>query len=90
MSPESLRYYPHFAAVPDDGRKDIAMSSEKIQFSPGDDLLTNGNPATTFCHMASGEVNVIYRLENDSEVVAETLVRGDAFGWGQSCWSRII
>ncbi len=81
ISPELLRQYPHFAGVTNDCLKAIAMASEKREFQAGEDLLIEGNPATSLCLMVSGEVDVIYRLGDDREVVADSLVKGDAFGW---------
>lgn len=81
VSPELLRQYPHFAGISDDCLKAIAMVSEKREFQAGEDLLIEGNTATSLCLMVSGEVNVIYRLGDDREVVADSLVKGDAFGW---------
>jgi CRP-like cAMP-binding protein len=81
VSPELLRQYPHFAGVTEDCLKKIAMVSEKRGFQAGEDLLIEGNTATKLCLMISGEVNVIYRLGDDREVVADSLVKGDSFGW---------
>ena len=81
VSPELLRQYPHFAGVTEDCLKAIAMVSEKRGFQAGEDLLIEGHTATKLCLMVSGEVNVIYRLGDDREVVADSLVKGDAFGW---------
>ena len=81
ISPELLRRYPHFTGVTEDCLKDIAMVSEKKQFSVGDDLVIEGNPATKLFLMISGEMHIIYRLGDDSEVIADSLVSGDAFGW---------
>lgn len=81
ISPEMLRRYPYFAGVSENCLKDIAMASEKKQFSVGDDIVTEGNTATKLCLMISGEINIIYRLGDDSEVVADSLSSGDSFGW---------
>ncbi len=81
VSPELLRHYPYFAGVTDKCLKDIAMVSKKREFQVGEDLIIEGNTATNLCLMVSGEVNVIYRLGDDREVVADSLIKGDAFGW---------
>ena len=81
ISSELLRQYPHFAGITDDCLKDIAMVSEKREFEAGEDLMVEGNTAKSLCLMISGEVSVIYRLGDDREVVADSLVKGDAFGW---------
>lgn len=81
ISPELLRNFPHFSGLPYECLKEIAMISKERAFDPGDDLFYEGNLATHLCLILSGEVSIVYRLGDDREVVADSLIKGDAFGW---------
>jgi CRP-like cAMP-binding protein len=81
ISTQLLRYYPHFAGLSEDQLLQIANISDSRQFKNGDELFVEGAPATYFCLIISGEVNIVYRLGDNRTVVADTLIKGDAFGW---------
>ena len=81
ISPELLRNFPHFAVVSPECLKDIAMISMEREFDAEETLFDEGNLATHLCLMLSGEVSIIYRLGDNREVVADSLIKGDAFGW---------
>lgn len=81
ISTQLLRYYPHFSGVNEDQLVQIANISDKRQFKAGDELFVEGAPATHFCLIISGEVNIVYRLGDNRTVVADTLIKGVAFGW---------
>ncbi|MCJ7566479.1 MAG: cyclic nucleotide-binding domain-containing protein [Anaerolineales bacterium] len=81
ISPELLRGFPHFSGVSYECLKDIAMISRERDFDPEETLFHEGNLATHLCLMLSGEVSIVYRLGDNREVVADNLIKGDAFGW---------
>ena len=81
ISPELLRNFPHFSGLSYECLKAIAMISDEREFEPGEPMFQEGNTATHFCLILSGEVSVVYRLGDDREVVADNLIKGDAFGW---------
>lgn len=81
ISTQLLRYYPHFSGLSEEQLREIANISARRQFEAGDELFVEGAPATHFCLIISGEVNIIYTLGDDRTVVADMLIRGDAFGW---------
>jgi CRP-like cAMP-binding protein len=81
ISPELLRSYPYFAGLSEEYLNRIAKISEKKDIIAGEEILREGNPARFFCLMVSGEVNVVYRLGDDREVIADSLIKGDPFGW---------
>ncbi len=81
ISPELLRGFPHFSGATSDCLKDIAMISRERAFDSGETLFHEGNLATHFCLLLSGEVSIVYRLGDNREVVADSLIKGDAFGW---------
>ena len=81
ISPELLRNFHHFSGVSYECLKKISMISKEKEFDPGDALFDEGNLATHLCLMLSGEVSIVYRLGDNREVVADSLIKGDAFGW---------
>lgn len=81
ISTQLLLHHPHFSSLSEDQLGQIANISDSRQFKAGDELFAEGTPATHFCLIMSGEVNIVYRLGDDRIVVADTLIKGDAFGW---------
>ena len=81
ISDQLLRHYPHFSGLIKDHLVQIANISDIRQFKAGDELFVEGATATHFCLIISGEVNIVYKLGDDRTVVADTLIKGDAFGW---------
>lgn len=81
ISPELLRQFPHFANLDESELRSLASISDISAFTEGEEILREGNPADRVCLLLSGEVHVVYHLGDDRAVVADTLVRGDFFGW---------
>ena len=81
ISPELLRNFPHFSGASYECLKGIAMISKERAFDAGESLFHEGNLATHLCLMLSGEISIVYRLGDNREVVADNLIKGDAFGW---------
>jgi len=81
ISPEELRRFVHFSGLSDDCLKKIASISKERQIQIGDRIFEEGNTATHFRLIKSGAVNIVYLLGDGREVVADTLVRGDALSW---------
>ena len=81
ISTQILKRYPYFAGVNEDRLLQIANNTERHIFAAGEELCVEGASATHFFIIISGEVDVIYRLGDNRDVVADTLIPGDAFGW---------
>jgi CRP-like cAMP-binding protein len=81
ISPERLRKFPHCAQAPDEILKQVAMISEAKAFSAGEEVFREGNPAEHLMFLEKGEVNVTYRLGDDTDVIVDTLVSGDTLAW---------
>jgi CRP-like cAMP-binding protein len=78
---EALRYYRHFAGVPEKYLKDIAMMSSERAFKAGERLFREGNTATHLMFIKAGEIHIVYTLGDGREVIADTLVTGDTLAW---------
>ena len=81
ISPQSLKYFPHFAGLNDEYLRQIALISDKVNFEAGDVLFVEEALATHLCILTSGTVDIVYRLGDNRTLVADTLIAGDAFGW---------
>ncbi len=81
ISPEILRRYPNFVGASDGHMKEIASISRVKEFEAGERLFGEGNAATHLMFVISGEINIVYRLGDGREVVADTLVAGDPLAW---------
>jgi CRP-like cAMP-binding protein len=81
ISTQLLRYHSYFSGLDEDQLLQIANISDRKQFEASDELFVEGAPATHFCILISGEVNIVYKLGDNRTVVADMLVKGDAFGW---------
>lgn len=81
ISLQELKHYRHFAGFSTRNLNDIALISHKKTFQKGDRLFREGNTATHLMFLKSGEINIVYRLGDDREVVADTLVPGDTLAW---------
>lgn len=81
ISPERLRRYPHCANTPDDLLREVAMLAQERMFVADERLFEEGNPANYFMFLEEGEIDIVYRLADDREVVVDSLVAGDSLGW---------
>lgn len=81
ISPQPLKYFPHFAGLDDEYLSQIALISDQVKFQAGDVLYVEEALATHFCLLISGTIDIVYRLGDNRIVVADTLIAGDAFGW---------
>jgi CRP-like cAMP-binding protein len=81
ISPERLRRYPHCANAPDELLRDVAMIAQERTFVPDERLFEEGSPADNFMFLEAGEIDIVYRLADNREVVVDSLVAGDSLGW---------
>jgi CRP-like cAMP-binding protein len=81
ISTEALKHFPYFAGIKESYLQKIAKISREVPFKPGEQLFREGNTATHFILVKSGEVHIVYRLGDDREIIADTLVAGDPAGW---------
>jgi CRP-like cAMP-binding protein len=65
----------------DEFLKEVTRISNERPFKAGERLFTEGNTATQFMLLKAGEVHIIYRIGDDSDVIADTLVVGDPMAW---------
>jgi CRP-like cAMP-binding protein len=81
VSPEELRRYRYFAAAPGQVLKALAVICSARHFTAGERLLEEGNPATHLMVIKAGQVDIIYRLGDGREVVADSASSGDVVSW---------
>jgi CRP-like cAMP-binding protein len=76
-----LRHFPHFSGLSEEVLKKIARISREKTFTAGERLFSEENTATHFMLLKAGEVHIVYRIGDGSDVVADTLVMGDPMAW---------
>lgn len=81
ISPERLRRFSYCAGCPDEVLQSMAMSAGNHSFKAGERLFTEGEKSTHLMFIEEGEVDVVYRLGDDRQVVVDTLVPGDTLSW---------
>ena len=81
ISPERLRRFSHCAGCPDDVLRAMAIIAANHSFKAGERIFSEGGNSTHLMFLEDGEVNVVYRLGDDREVVVDTLVPGDTLSW---------
>jgi CRP-like cAMP-binding protein len=81
ISPQELRRYGYFAGVPAEELTALAKISSLRKFKAGERLLEEGQPARHLMIVKSGQVDILYRLGDNREVVAESAVTGDVIAW---------
>ncbi len=90
ISPEALRRYPHFAGVPDECLKSVAMLSDERSFKADEKLFSEsgglkagaqiyekGEEANFLLILTEGQVDIVFSLGEDENIVVDTLVSGD-------------
>lgn len=81
ISPELLRRYACFAAVPDQTLATVAMMAEETTAGAGTRLFEERDPADVLSIIVDGEVDVQQKLENCEVRTVDTLIPGDILGW---------
>lgn len=77
----ALESFPHFSGLNEDHLRQVALISEKVSFEAGGELVVEEAPATHFCRLKSGAMDVMYTFGDNRKVAADVRVVGDAFGW---------
>jgi CRP-like cAMP-binding protein len=90
ISPETLRRYPQFAGVSDSCLKAVAGISQTRTFKKDERIFTQsgelradarlyekGEEATHLMLLTKGQVDIVFSLPSDKEVIVDTLVAGD-------------
>lgn len=90
ISPETLRRFPYFSGLSDDGLKSVAMISEEVSFKAGEHLFDESGTfkagsriysqegtASHLMLLTEGDVEVGFDLADGKQVVVGTLVPGD-------------
>lgn len=81
ISAQEFRRYPYFAGAPADELTTLSNISTMRKFKAGERLLEEGDAARRLIIVKSGQVDIVYRLGDNREVVAESAVSGDVVGW---------
>jgi CRP/FNR family transcriptional regulator, cyclic AMP receptor protein len=81
ISTEEFRRYLFFAGAPYQVLSALAACSSLRHFKAGERLFEEGAFAKNLVIVKSGQVDIIYRLGDDREVVAETALSGDVISW---------
>lgn len=81
ISPEDLRHYTHFGGLPEECLKEISMISGLRPFAAGERIFEEGDKARALYLVRDGEVDILYRLGDNREVVADTVIKGEALSW---------
>ena len=79
--PEEFRRYRYFAGVPAPMLDALAALSSMREFKAGERLLEEGGVASHLIIVKSGQVDIIYRLGDSREVIAESAISGDVIAW---------
>ncbi len=81
VSVEVLRALPYFAGVGGESLRVVAAAAEERLFQPGDPLFHEGDPARALYIIREGQIDIVYRLQEDDGRVVDTVVAGDLIGW---------
>jgi CRP/FNR family cyclic AMP-dependent transcriptional regulator len=81
ISPQEFRRYRYFASVSGEMLQTLANCSSLRQFKAGERLFEEGALASHLMVVKSGQVDLIYRLGDNREVVAESAISGDVIAW---------
>jgi CRP-like cAMP-binding protein len=81
ISPHEFRRYQYFASVPDEMLIALANSSSLRLFKAGERLLEEGDVARHLMIVKSGQVDIIYQLGDNRQVLAESAISGDMIAW---------
>jgi CRP-like cAMP-binding protein len=86
ISPELLRRYPFFGFLDETQLKAVAMLSEEVEVSAGEELFGSEQPAVALYLLMQGGVDLYYQVvdRDDSKNVKEFFISelspGDIFG----------
>ncbi len=91
ISPELLRRYPLFAGVAADTLKEIALAGEEMDFSKGEWLFHQNQPADALYLIVTGalEPTVGLNSEDANYTPLPRLIDGDVMGWSALVEPRI-
>jgi CRP/FNR family cyclic AMP-dependent transcriptional regulator len=81
ISPEEFRRFQYFSGSPAQLLNALAAFSSLREFKAGERLFEEGEPANHLMIVKSGQVEIVYRLGGDREVVAESAISGDVISW---------
>jgi CRP/FNR family transcriptional regulator, cyclic AMP receptor protein len=81
ISSEEFRQYAYFAGAPHKVLVALANSSTVRKFKAGERIFEEGHPAKHLMIVKSGQVDIIYQLGDNREVVAESAISGDVISW---------
>lgn len=81
ISTETLRSFPYFAGISDNTLKNIARIAEEREFTAGETLCREGDPARALAILEQGQVDVLYAMPRTEAHIVDTLVPGDLLGW---------
>src|SRR5690348_107439 len=77
---EVLGQIPALSLLTDEVRRLVEASFEPVEYSLGDVIVRQGDPADAFYVMRSGSARVVKQAENGDEVALNVLHAGETFG----------
>ncbi len=81
ISPLEFRRYQYFAGASNEVHNALAKISSIRQYKAGERLFEEGDSAKHLIIVKSGQVDIIYLLKDNHEVVAESAISGDVISW---------
>jgi CRP/FNR family cyclic AMP-dependent transcriptional regulator len=81
ISPEEFRRCPCFAGAAGQVLNTLANFSSLRKFKAGERIFEEGDLARYLMIIKSGQVDIIYQLGDNREVVAESAISGDVIAW---------
>jgi CRP/FNR family transcriptional regulator, cyclic AMP receptor protein len=81
ISVQEFRRYRYFAGIADEKLNVLANAGLLRRFKAGERLLEEGDIAKYLMIVKSGQVDVIYLLGDNRQVVAESAIEGDVIAW---------
>jgi len=77
---ETLRKIPLFAGLPTARLKLIAYTAEVVEFTPGEVIVRQGDPADAVYIVTEGETEVLLRDADGRDFIVATMGRNSLFG----------
>lgn len=81
ISPEEFRRFRYFAGISPEMLHTLATFSSLRRFTISERLFEEGALASHLMILKSGQVDLVYRLGDSREVVAESAISGDVIAW---------
>jgi CRP-like cAMP-binding protein len=77
----TIRNHPFFKGMKANHLAMLAKGAKEMSYKPGETMFKEGEPASRFFLIQSGEVALEAHEPGDGRAVVETLREGDVIGW---------